>query len=114
MSALKQAIARMRSSVVSINDGDPDGPIGSGVIVRGGNGADGIVATALHVVRDVPSGALQIGFPVPPSGQARGRFTMMDATIRNTSRGTARPVRDCRVRPRIDGSSPARTRSHVF
>jgi S1-C subfamily serine protease len=81
MSASKQAIARMRSSVVSINDGDPDGPIGSGVIVRGDNEAEGIVATALHVVRDVPSGALQIGFPVPPSEQARGRFTMIDATI---------------------------------
>src|SRR5262249_880317 len=66
----KQAIARMRSSIVSIHDADPDGPIGSGVIVRDGD--RGIVATALHVVSDVPAGVLRIGFPVPPAERARG------------------------------------------
>jgi S1-C subfamily serine protease len=79
-STSKQAIARMRSSIVSVNDGDPDGPIGSGVIVRGGHGAEGIVATALHVVRDVAEDALQIGFPVPPSEHDRGGLTMIGAT----------------------------------
>jgi len=78
----KQAIARMRSSIVSINDaGDPDGPIGSGVIVRSGNESGGIVATALHVVRDVASAQLQIGFPVPPSAEARGDLTVIGATV---------------------------------
>jgi len=74
----------MRSSVVSINDADPDGPIGSGVIVRGGGEDDGIVATALHVVRDVPRAELQIGFPVPPSEQVRGALTMIGATLVET------------------------------
>jgi S1-C subfamily serine protease len=80
----KQAIARMRSSIVSINDGDPEGPIGSGVIVRGGNEHDAIVATALHVVRDVAPDALQIGFPVPPTEQVRGSLTMIGATVIET------------------------------
>jgi hypothetical protein len=61
-SASKQAIARMRSSVVSINDGDPGGPIGSGVIVRGGKQDDAIIATALHFMRDVAPVTLQVGF----------------------------------------------------
>jgi hypothetical protein len=77
----KQAIAGIRSSIVSINGADPTQPIGSGVIVRGRNEHDGIVATALHVVRDVPAEDLQIGFPVPPSEQLRGGMTMLGATI---------------------------------
>jgi S1-C subfamily serine protease len=80
----REAIARMRPSIVSINDGDPEGPIGSGVIVRGGNEAHGIVATALHVVREVAAEALQIGFPVPPSDQVRGDLTMIGATVVET------------------------------
>jgi S1-C subfamily serine protease len=83
----KQAIARMRSSLVSINEGDPSQPIGSGVIVRGSNEDDGIVATALHVVRDVAAADLQIGFPVPPSEQARGGLTMLGATVIETDEG---------------------------
>jgi S1-C subfamily serine protease len=74
----------MRSSIVSINDNDPDGPIGSGVIVRGGNEVDGIVATALHVVRDVAREELQIGFPVPAGEQVRGALTMIGATVVET------------------------------
>jgi S1-C subfamily serine protease len=77
----KQAIARIRSSIVSINDGDPEGPIGSGVIVRGGDEHAGIVATALHVVRDVAAELLQVGFPVPPSEQGRGDLTMIGARV---------------------------------
>jgi S1-C subfamily serine protease len=77
----KQAIARMRSCVVSINDADPGGPIGSGVIVRGGDEERGVVATALHVVRGVAGEELQIGFPVPPSEQVRGGLTMLSATV---------------------------------
>jgi len=77
----RQAIARMRSSIVSINDGDPTQPIGSGVIVRGTNDEDGIVATALHVVRGVAAEELQIGFPVPPSEQVRGGVTMLGAAV---------------------------------
>jgi S1-C subfamily serine protease len=80
----KQAIARMRSSVVSINDSDPEGPIGSGVIVRGGDEHDGVVATALHVVRDVAPEVLQIGFPVPPGDRARGELTMIGGTVVET------------------------------
>jgi S1-C subfamily serine protease len=76
----KQAIARMRSSIVSINESDPMQPIGSGVIVRGRTD-DGIVATALHVVQDVAPDDLQIGFPVPPSEQGRGSVTMLGATV---------------------------------
>jgi S1-C subfamily serine protease len=76
----KEAIARMRSSIVSINEGDPMQPIGSGVIVRG-SADDGMVATALHVVRDVAADDLQIGFPVPPSEQGRGSVTMLGATV---------------------------------
>jgi S1-C subfamily serine protease len=77
----KQAIARMRSSIVSINDGDPNQPIGSGVIVRGRNDGDGIIATALHVVRDVAPEQLKIGFPVPPSEQGRGAVATLGATV---------------------------------
>src|SRR5215467_4737911 len=77
----RQAIARMRSSIVSINNGDDSQPIGSGVIVRGRNGDDGIVATAFHVVRDVTPADLQIGFAVPPSEQVRGGMTMLGATM---------------------------------
>jgi len=76
-----QAIARMRSSIVSINEGDPKQPIGSGVIVRGGNGKEGIVATALHVVRDVAAADLQIGFPVPPSEGLRDGLTVLGAKV---------------------------------
>jgi len=83
----KQAIARMRSSIVSINEGDPTQPIGSGVIVRGRNEDDGFVATALHVVRDVAAEELQIGFPVPPSEQVRGGVTMLGATVVATDEG---------------------------
>jgi S1-C subfamily serine protease len=79
--ATKQAIARVRSSIVSINGADPAGPIGSGVIVRGGNEDDGIVATALHVVREVAAEDLKIGFPVPPSERLRGGVTMVGATV---------------------------------
>lgn len=71
----------MRSSVVSINDDDPDGPIGSGVIVRGGGDDPGIVATALHVVKGVPAEDLKIGFPVPPNEQVRGALTMIGASV---------------------------------
>src|SRR5215510_12454046 len=74
----------MRSSIVSINDGDPTQPIGSGVIVRGSNGDAGIVATALHVVRGVAAADLQIGFPVPPSEQVRGGMTMLGAAVIET------------------------------
>src|SRR5215510_12303812 len=74
----------MRSSIVSINDGDPTQPIGSGVIVRGRNDDDGIVATALHVVRGVAAEDLQIGFPVPPSEQVRGGVTMLGAAVIET------------------------------
>jgi S1-C subfamily serine protease len=80
-SSPQDAIARMRSSIVSINDGDPAQPIGSGVIVQGENDDDGIVATALHVVRGVADEHLQIGFPVPPSEQVRGRVTTLGATV---------------------------------
>ena len=81
MGEAKQAIARMRSSIVSINEGDSAPPIGSGVIVRGGNGDDGVVATAFHVVRDVAADELKIGFPVPPSEQLRGGLTLLGATM---------------------------------
>jgi S1-C subfamily serine protease len=74
----------MRSTIVSINDDDPDGPIGSGVIVRGGTEDDGIVATALHVVRDVAADQLRIGFPVPPNEQARGDLTLIGARVIET------------------------------
>src|SRR5262245_42700067 len=74
----------MRSSIVSINDSDPTQPIGSGVIVRGRNDDDGIVATALHVVRGVAAADLQIGFPVPPSEQVRGGVTMLGAAVIET------------------------------
>jgi S1-C subfamily serine protease len=77
----KLAIARMRSSIVSINNGDPTQPIGSGVIVRGENDDDGIVATALHVVRGVAAEHLEVGFPVPPSEQGRGSVTMLGANV---------------------------------
>jgi S1-C subfamily serine protease len=80
----KQAIARIRSSIVSVNTGDDSHPIGSGVIVRGGNDDDGIVATALHVVHDVAPQELQIGFPVPASEQVRGGATMLGATVIRT------------------------------
>src|SRR5262245_51059305 len=71
----------MRSSIVSINGSDDAQPIGSGVIVRGGNERHGIVATALHVVRDVAADELQIGFPVPPSEKIRGGVTMLGAKV---------------------------------
>jgi S1-C subfamily serine protease len=71
----------MRSSIVSISEGDPTQPIGSGVIVRGGRGEDGIVATALHVVRDVAADELRIGFPVPPSEELRDGLTMLGAAV---------------------------------
>src|SRR5262245_53055504 len=74
----------MRSSIVSINGGDPKHPIGSGVIVGGRNEDDGIVATALHVVREVAAEELQIGFPVPPGGEVRGGVTMIGATVVGT------------------------------
>lgn len=77
----------MRSSIVSINAADPAQPIGSGVVVRGGNGDAGIVATALHVVRDVAAHELQIGFPVPPSDQVRGGLTMLGAAMVATDEG---------------------------
>ena len=77
----------MRSSIVSINGGDATHPIGSGVIVRGGNEGDGMVATALHVVHEVAAGRLQIGFPVPPSDQVRGGMTMLGATVVATDEG---------------------------
>src|SRR5262245_10964869 len=77
----------MRSSIVSINEGDETQPIGSGVIVRGGDGEDAIVATALHVVRDVGAEKLQIGFAVPPSEQVRGGMTMLGAKVVATDEG---------------------------
>jgi S1-C subfamily serine protease len=83
----KQAIARMRSSIVSIHQGDATQPIGSGVVVRGRNERHGIVATALHVVREVAADELQIGFPVPPNEQARGGLTMLGATVVATDEG---------------------------
>jgi hypothetical protein len=83
----KQAIARMRSSIVSINHGNATQPIGSGVIVRGGDEDRGIVATALHVVREVAPDELQIGFPVPPSEALRGGLTMCCARVVATDEG---------------------------
>jgi hypothetical protein len=83
----------MRSSIVSINDGDDTQPIGSGVIVRGGNDDDGIVATALHVVRDVAAEALKIGFAVPPSEEVRGGVMILG--VRHTVR-EKRAVREAR------------------
>jgi S1-C subfamily serine protease len=80
-SAPMHAIARMRSSIVSINGASDTQPIGSGVIVRGGSGEEGIVATALHVVREVAAEELRIGFPVPPSEGLRGGVTMLGATL---------------------------------
>ena len=83
----KQAITRMRSSIVSINGADPTHPYGSGVIVRGGNEDDGIVATALHVVHEVAAEELHMGFPVPPSEQVRGGVTLLGATVVATDEG---------------------------
>jgi S1-C subfamily serine protease len=80
----KQAIARMRASIVSINGSDPAQPVGTGFIVRGGTGDDGIVATALHVVREAGADQLQVGFPVPPSEQLRGGMAMLGATVVGT------------------------------
>src|SRR5262249_10449089 len=70
--------------IVSINDRDPTQPIGSGVIVRGRNEDEGIVATALHVVRGVAAQDLQIGFAVPPSEEVRGAVTMLGAALVET------------------------------
>jgi S1-C subfamily serine protease len=71
----------MRSSIVSINGSDPTQPVGTGFIVRGGKDDAGIVATALHVVREAGADQLQIGFPVPPSEQLRGGMTMLGASM---------------------------------
>src|SRR5262245_41868477 len=70
----------MRSSIVSIIDGDPVHPIGSGVIVRSDDDV-GIVATALHVVHDVAADDLQIGFALPPSELARGAVMTLGAKL---------------------------------
>jgi S1-C subfamily serine protease len=71
----------MRSSIVSINGADPTHPVGSGVIVRGGEDDDAIVATALHVVGEIAADDLQIGFAVPPSTSVRGGVTVLGATV---------------------------------